>query len=125
MKKEDSIKILNSWSLTHHGIITELSYDGAGLPKGIEVASSTTKNKWSIEGRMIFNHTMDKQTRFPNEHEIFMHFSFRSLDKIKKSIQELLDKEDRGIYQYILKPIGHLEKPLDGEQLEVLWNKSD
>jgi hypothetical protein len=119
MIKEKNLKILECWNITGRGIIAELQYNGKGLPEGTILKSSQKNIQWKIKNRLLFNHTLDKQKRFPNEKEIIMRFHFRPIENLEKSEKDIQNKEEKGIYQYEIEGIGHDQKPEKNEQLEI------
>ncbi len=56
---------------------------------------------------------------FPNEEPAYAHFSFRSVEDAIHSKEAILDREARQIYQYTLQPVGHADKPREGEGLKI------
>jgi len=75
--------------------------------------------EWIVKGRLIFNHIAEKQHRFLGENEIQMHFAFNPKENKEASIKSFLNNESQGIYQYLIEPFQHYEKPLQFEKLEL------
>jgi hypothetical protein len=119
MTARQSIKVFSSRTVTGQGIIAELRYHGTGLRLGTHLTSRETGRRWTVKARLLFNHTLDRQRRFQGETENHIHFSFENSDKRSKSSADILDKEGQGIYQYLLSPQGHEEKPTVGDQLDL------
>jgi hypothetical protein len=113
------IEILDSWNVTGQGIIVELKHQEKGLPQGARLISRQTGRQWTVKSRLFFNHTLDRQRKFSNESESFMHLAFNPIDNLEKSKTNILNKEEQGIYQYALGPIEHEDKPIVGDLLDV------
>jgi len=114
-----TIQIVNSWMITGQGIIAELKLENTGLAKGTILESKHTGKRWTIKSRIIFNHAADKQKTFPNETESFMHLSFATIENLKKSVMDIVEKEKTGIFQYHLDPCEHNDKPTPQEELSI------
>lgn len=114
-----NIEIKNCWAINGHEMVAELKCDCKGLPKGIMLKSKQTDERWTIVSRLIFNHTGDKQKRFENETDSSMFLSFNSVEKLEDSKNEILKKEQEGIFQFRLDPVGHKNKPKAGDRLEI------
>jgi hypothetical protein len=113
------IEVIESWIIKGTGIITELKNIDKGLPNGTCLISLQTGYKWIVKGRLIFYHIAETQKRFPGECEVPMHFIFSKNENMEKSKKALLDKENAGIYQYLIEPVQHSEKPMHLEKLEI------
>ena len=72
-----------------------------------------------MKGRIIFNHIVDRQIRFDNETEISMHLTFNPKSNAKKSGMTLIDNEQQGVFQYLIIPDGHNEKPKQFDKLKI------
>jgi len=105
------ITVINSFAIQNQEIIAELKYQGNGLPTGIRLISKRSGSSWLVKGRLILFHAGDCQKRFPNETEIQMHFTFNPKENKDKSKNAIIDSEGQGIYQYLIEPDGHCEKP--------------
>ena len=113
------IEVIDSWIIKGTGIIAELKNIVTGLPNGFCLTSSLTGHKWIIKGRLIFYHIAEDQKRFPGETELPMHFTFKTKEKMEESKKALLDRENLGIYQYLIDPVQHEEKPNKFDKLEI------
>ncbi|HEY4787989.1 MAG TPA: hypothetical protein VIH57_18170 [Bacteroidales bacterium] len=113
------IEVINSWIIQGQGIIAELKYLGAGLEKGTRLISDQSDNEWIVKGRLIFDHIADNQKKFHNETEISMHFDFNPKENEDASGKRLLENESQGIYQYLIEPNDHNEKPKQFEMLKI------
>jgi hypothetical protein len=67
----------------------------------------------------LFNHTWQEQKVFPNEEPAYSHFAFRTVENAADSKKAILDREAQQIYQYTLQPVGHADKPREGEVLKI------
>jgi hypothetical protein len=113
------ITVINSWTIQKQGIIAELKYQGAGLPKGTRLVSKQSGIEWLVKGRLIFYHTFELQKRFSNETEIQMHFTFNPKENKDRSQKTIFDNEAQGIYQYLIESVQHDETPKQDEKLVI------
>lgn len=113
------IKVLNSWKHQKNLIITEIEYSGEGLFKGTQLVSKISTNMWIVNSRLIFNHTMDNQKRFKGETESYLSLKFVDEDARIKSYQAIIDNESNQIYQYLIEPVNHVDKPEVNEELII------
>lgn len=113
------VEVIDSWIIKGTGIIAELKNISNGVPSGFCLISKLTGHKWIVKGRLIFYHIAESQKRFPGELELPMHLSFKANENMEKSKKALLDKENFGIYQYLIEPIQHDEKPNRLDKLEI------
>jgi hypothetical protein len=113
------IKVLNSWKHQKNLIIAEIEYSGEGLFKGTQLVSKNSTNVWTVNSRLIFNHTMNNQKRFKGETESYLSLRFVDEDARVKSHREILDKESAQIYQYLIEPVNHVNKPKENEELII------
>ena len=109
-----------SYEITGRGIVLELKHNEPGLNHGTILQSSKTKLKWELDSRIIFDHAADIQKAFENEPVNFMLIKFSDNTKREESRQKIKNKELENIYQYLIKPINHSEKPIDGEELIII-----
>ncbi len=122
MIENKTIKVIDSWNLDSIGIIAELRHSFDGLPNGLIMKSQSTGNEWRIKKRIIYFHTYGQQKMFPNETSTMTVLSFTSIEKQIISAKNILDKEKCNIFQYHIKPIGHMFKPLKDDLLVEMVN---
>jgi len=108
-----------SWNLSsQEQILVDLKHSLNGLKKGTTLKSKSRNLIWKVNSRTIF--VQAQQKRFEGETEFTQHFSFRSSDDISKFMKMIAVKEAQEIYQYGIIPIEHDNKPLYGEELEII-----
>ena len=108
-----------SFSITGRGIIVFLQHDQSGLPAGTVLRSVKSNLTWVVGSRILFDHVFEKQIKFAGETLNYVRISFESTEKKERSIKQILDDEKQGIFQYLIKSVGHDKKPDDKEELEV------
>jgi len=112
----------NSFELSGRGFVIELKHSLNGLKEGIVLISESSKLKWKIVVRILFDHAVHEQITFKCESVENSFSSFTNVEKRNKSIQDIVDRENQGIFQYMIEPIGHINKPEDGEVLIITDN---
>jgi len=126
MTAKNSIEIHDCWAVTGNGIIAELEHHEAGLMKGVTLVSKSSGLEWTVKNRLIFNHTLNKQKRFPGETENIMMLSFKSAENFEKSSANILAREANNIFQYSLHPEGqhlHFEMEVKADPKLVQYYK--
>lgn len=117
MANLETIKVVDSWSITSVEIIAELKHNLNGLESGSIIKSQLRDLEWKIEKRILFYHVIEKQKKFPNEITTYIHSVFESAEKQIASTKDILEKEEENIFQYRLQALGHSSKPQKGEIL--------
>jgi hypothetical protein len=112
-----TIQVIDSWDLTSLGIIAELRHELNGLTSRSILKSQSTSHEWRIMNRILFNHTIESQTRFLNETTALIHSSFAGVENMINSEANILGKEKLNIFQYQLQALGHNSKPQRGDFL--------
>ncbi|RYY43394.1 MAG: hypothetical protein EOO06_19770 [Chitinophagaceae bacterium] len=108
-----------SFKLTKIGIVCFLKHSLDGLPTGTTLSSPIRKLSWKVEKRVLWMHSAHIQKRFPNETENIGHMGFSGLyDPDERAEREIAMEAELG-YEYLLKPVGHEEKPSENEELIV------
>lgn len=109
----------DSFTITGIGIILELQHSENGLLKDTKLISEKSGRTWMVIARILFDHAIAEQTIFDNESVEYMLMRFESDQKRQKSINEIKERESNTIFQYMLKPLGHSEKPEKEERLKI------
>jgi hypothetical protein len=109
----------NSFSITGRGIIVFLQHDELGLLKGTVLREIKSGLIWKIDSRILFDHIIEEQIKFEGESLNYMNLSFDSAEKMEESRKKIIDDEKHGIFQYMIKPVGHDRKPNDKDELEI------
>jgi hypothetical protein len=118
--KKIKIYIRKSFKITGRGIIVEIQHHLSGLPKETRLMSSVSGLLWEVQCRVFYDHVNDKHVIFEKENFDYMRLTFSSEEKKQASIQQIIENERQRIFEYLIKPIGHDEKPGDEEELEVM-----
>lgn len=119
------VTILESWMMSFRNVIlADIQHSLNGLAPGTILRSHESGLTWKVVSRTIFVQA-DAQKRFVGEMEAFQHFRFMEpfeeyYEKFKLGVAE---KENQGIYQYSIEPIGHKSKPRNGETLGVEYSE--
>jgi hypothetical protein len=108
MDAEHKHKVISSFNISNLGMLVTLSDVEFGIKKGMVLKSTTTKNYWEVQSRIL--HSSDEK-RFEGENEIISIANIRDIDSLKNR-NKIIDS-----YEYIIKPIGHHEKPISGDFL--------
>jgi hypothetical protein len=117
MTNTQTILVIESWDINAFGVIAELKHNLDGLTSGTIVKSISTGLEWQVKNRVLFYHALNKQKTFPNELTTYIHASFASIEKQVASAQNIIDKEEKDIFQYHLQPMEHSLKLKIGEML--------
>jgi hypothetical protein len=118
-QNQQKVTIIESWKLSvRNQILADIQHSLNGLNSDTVLKSNSTGLTWKVVSRIIFQQ-VDNQKRFTNEIEHFQHFVFRPIENLEKFRQDIHKKEASGIHQYAIRPIGHEEKPKNGETLFV------
>ncbi len=95
-----------------------------GIQKDTVLISSDSGLRWKVLSRILYDHTGGKQKYFESESVEFILLSFGSLSDKESSLNSIIEKERKNIFQYFVKPVGHKEKPTDGERIEIIINEN-
>ncbi|GAL83682.1 hypothetical protein MYP_909 [Sporocytophaga myxococcoides] len=104
----DNTAIVHSFfNIINRGFIIELQHNLNGLAQGAKLVSQRDKSIWEIRARILFDHAIEVHKKFGNENYEFVHISFKDFKDEEASINNILQKESLGIYQYFIFPQGH------------------
>jgi len=109
----------DSTLITGRGYILDLVHNENGLLQGTILTSEKSKRQWELKARVLFDHAVDIQRVFNNEQTEFMLIRFSNSEMKEESRKKIKEKEDKNSFLYMIKPIGHNEKPEDGEKLII------
>ena len=109
----------NSFTIKGRGIILELKHFESGLTSGSILNSKKRGLKWVIKVRILYYHTVEHQLVFENEKSDYMLLRFNSVKSKEASINQIKEKEGQNIFTYLISPVNHEEKPIEGESLEL------
>jgi hypothetical protein len=119
MINQNEALVVTSYNITSRGVIADIQHVRQGLPPGTVLQSQESGKGWQVKNRLLFSHTDQEQHVFPNEEPAYAHFSFRSVEDAIHSKKAILDREAQQIYHYTLLPVGHADKPREGEMLKI------
>jgi len=97
----------NLFNITNKGFITELQHNLSGLAQGTKLVSQKDNSMWEIKARILFDHAIEVHKKFSNEHYEFVRISFKDPQGEEASINNIIQKESLGNYQYFIFPLGH------------------
>ena len=113
-----NLQVSQAFNLTSRGMATFIRNVKTGLPENTILYSEERDLKWKVMYRLLWMHSAHAVTRFSNEKEIIGHASFKySLNE--DPVKTAIETEIKLGYEYLLLPINHGEKPLDGEYIIV------
>ncbi len=105
-----------SFNLTNIGVVVFLTHSLQGLPRDTMLTSKTGK-QWSVHARILLEMITEEHRLFDNESYEYMLIRFKSVEDKKQTIQRIIKEELQGKFQYLLKQVGHSDKPEEGETL--------
>ncbi|MCY0969411.1 S1 domain-containing protein [Chryseobacterium wangxinyae] len=108
MDSEHKHKVLASFNIRSLGMIVVISDVEFGFKKGMVLKSITSKHYWEVRSRILHS---SYEKRFDGENEIISIANIRDVDSLKNRTKTI------DSYEYIIKPIGHHEKPISGDFL--------
>ena len=113
------IKVCNkeSFKIRGRGIVIFLQHIEAGLLSGWVLRSELSDQTWEVHSRVLHDHAINRHKIFDEESPSFVRMSFKTGSRLEDSIKRIEQEEAIGIYQYLIKPIGHDEKPEVNELL--------
>ncbi len=114
-----NVRVIESWKLSvRNEILADIEHSLNGLNPETVLRSDSTGLMWKVVGRIIFQQ-VEYQKRFNIETERFLHFVFKPIENLEQFRRDIHRKESSGIHQYAIQPIGHDNKPGNGETLSV------
>lgn len=105
MAETNSIKIIECFTITGRGLLTELQHSENGIPPNTQLINSESGETWTVKKRILSDTLLiaDSETFFDCETE-FEHVSHSYKTEIDR--QQALEKErnqrKKGIYWYLL-----------------------
>lgn len=120
MKKATAI-VKDSFKITRVGPIVFLCHKENGLPSGTKLTSEDSGLVWHVSSRILYSHAAEEQRLFDSESTVVHWLSFGSFKKRTDSIELIKQREEQSIFDYVLKPSNHEEKPIAGEELLITF----
>jgi len=117
MRKNVEVIVVDSFKIAGRGVVVELKHKEKGLRKHLKLRSSESRKFWEIISRVLFNHTILGQRIFKNETTTLTRLRFNNFEDKQNSYNEILAREKDSVFQYLLQPIGHNDKPNTDEVL--------
>jgi hypothetical protein len=115
------VKILQSWKTSFRNeILADIQHSLDGLLPGTILNSNESGYSWKVVARTIFIQ-VENQKRFKGEKEYFQRFTFKDpvIENYENFQRDIHEKERQDIYHYSIEPIGHDNKPKEGEILDL------
>jgi hypothetical protein len=123
MQLQATAIIEESFNITGRGIVLELQHGEQGLAKGTELIAENSGKTWIVKVRVLFEHAVHEQKIFNSESIDYMLLKFDSIEKRQGSIESIKERESNNIYQYLIEPVKHDEKPKQGEKLKINYSQ--
>jgi hypothetical protein len=117
MKDTHRGKIVNSFQLSNLGIIIFIKNENDGLKKGTLLKSLESNRLWIVKSRIIEFPTIEIQ--FEKETVINSLLQFSNIENKLKAEEKAKERIKDNVYQYLIEPIFHKNKPLENEIVEV------
>jgi tRNA U34 5-methylaminomethyl-2-thiouridine-forming methyltransferase MnmC len=117
MKDTHRGKIVNSFQLSNLGIIIFIKNENDGLKKGTLLKSLESNRLWIVKSRIIEFPTIEIQ--FEKETVINSLLQFSNIENKLKAEEKAKEGIKDNVYQYLIEPIFHKNKPLENEIVEV------
>lgn len=117
MKDTHRGKIVNSFQLSNLGIIIFIKNENDGLKKGTLLKSLESNRLWIVKSRIIEFPTIEIQ--FEKETTINSLLQFSNIENKLKAEEKAKERIKNNVYQYLIEPIFHKNKPLENEIVEV------
>lgn len=117
MKDKHRGKIVNSFQLSNLGIIIFIKNENDGLKKGTLLKYLESNRLWIVKSRIIEFPTIEIQ--FEKETVINSLLQFSNIENKLKAEKEAKERIKDNVYQYLIEPIFHKNKPLENEIVEV------
>lgn len=117
MKDKHRGKIVNSFQLSNLGIIIFIKNENDGLKKGTLLKSLESNRLWIVKSRIIEFPTIEIQ--FEKETVINSLLQFSNIENKLKAEEKAKERIKNNVYQYLIEPIFHKNKPLENEIVEV------
>lgn len=110
------IKVISCLKAPSGGIIAELQIDQKGLKANSVLYSANSGKRWKVESRVLYSAFREVHKRFPFEkiQVIRTELSDKNKEKLKL---EMCAKENKKIFQYYIKAVGHKQIPEIAETL--------
>ena len=110
------IKVISCHKAPSGGVIAELQIDQEGLKANSVLSSSHSGKRWKVESRVLYSAFREVHKRFPFEkiQVIRTELSDKNKEKLKL---EMCAKENKKIFQYYIKGVGHKQAPKITETL--------
>jgi len=113
-----NLQVSQSFNLTGYGMATFIKNVERGLPENTILYSEERGLQWKVVHRMLWLHSAHAVARFPNERENMGHASFKYSSN-EDPVEKAIEAELKLGFEYLILPIDHSEKPLDGEYLII------
>lgn len=110
------IKVISCHKSPSGGAIVELQIDQEGLKANSILSSSKSGKRWKVEKRVLYSAFREVHKRFPFEKIEVIRLDIPDENKEKLKL-EICAKENKKIFQYYIKGVGHKQVPEIAETL--------
>jgi len=104
------IKVISCHKSPSGGALVELQIDQDGLKANSILSSSKTGKRWKVERRVLYSSFREIHKRFPFEKIEVIRTDLTDESKEKLKL-EICAKENKKIFQYYIKGVGHKLAP--------------
>jgi hypothetical protein len=112
------LQVSQAFNLSGRGIAVFIKNVEAGLPENTILYSGERQLQWKVIHRMIWMHSAHAVVRFPNEKESIGHAGF-NYSSNEDPVEKAIEATSKSGLEYLIRPVDHSEKPLDGEYLLI------
>lgn len=110
------IKVVSCHKAPSGGVVAELQIDQDGLKANSILSSSKSGKRWKVESRVLYSAFREIHKRFPFEKIQVIRTELRDENKEKLKL-EMCAKENKKVFQYYIKGVGHKLAPEIDETL--------
>lgn len=119
MHTKPEVKIVEAFQISNLGMIAFIKNENENfwIKKGTIIKSPKSNKSWIVKSRII--EFPEIETQYGNETitNSFLHFS--NIENKLKAESKAKARIENNIYQYIIEPILHIDKPLENEIIEI------
>ena len=110
------IKVISCLKAPSGGVVVEWQIDQDGLKTNSVLSSSNSGKRWKVESRILYSAFREVHKRFPFEKIQVIRTELSTENKEKLKL-EMCAKENKKIFQYYIKGVGHTLAPEVSETL--------
>ncbi|HWB26855.1 MAG TPA: hypothetical protein VG738_15335 [Chitinophagaceae bacterium] len=110
--------VKSAFKVTGFGMIFFLKHQQVGLRPGTILISKISGLKWKVKCRVLAVHAFEIQKIFEGEDKVFAHYLLGEVT-LEEARLKIVKEEEQHIYQYIIEPFSHQDKPGENEELVI------